>query len=98
MVGVKKRYVYSSKLFFISLKKVKLHKFFKLSRGEEFEKVVELQMETEHQESGTKHRFKLYLATAGDLRGIPVRIEDQPRWWLKLQLDLETELAVAGGS
>lgn len=75
--------------------KVKLHKTFELSDGNEFENVVELQMETKHLESGKKQRFTLYLATYGDLRGVPVRIEDQPRWWLKVQLDLETESSMA---
>ncbi|MBN2320393.1 MAG: hypothetical protein JXR49_15030 [Acidobacteria bacterium] len=93
--GAKQEYVYSSKLFSLSLRKVKLHKNLKLTSGEEFEKVVELQMETKHLESGKKHRFILYMATSGDLRGIPVRIEDQPRWWLKVRLDLETESVIA---
>jgi hypothetical protein len=88
--GVKKEYVYSSRLFSLSVKKLKLHKTFSLSNGGEFKNVVELQMETEQLQSGKEHRFTLYLATDGDLRGIPVRIEDQPRWWLKLRLDLET--------
>jgi len=94
----KQEYVYSSKPFSLSLRKARLHKTLKLSTGEEFEKVVELQMETKHLESGKKHRFILYLATYGDLMGIPVRIEDQPRWWLKVRLDLETESAMAGNS
>jgi hypothetical protein len=94
--GTKQEYVYSSKLYSLSLRKVKLHKTFGLSTGEEFEKVVELQMETKHLESGKKHRFTLYLATYGDFKGVPVRIEDKPRWWLKVQLDLETESSMAG--
>jgi hypothetical protein len=96
--NVNQEYVYSSKLFSLSLRKTKLHKTLKLSTGEEFEKVVELQMETKHLESGKKHRFILYLATYGDLIGVPVRIEDQPRWWLKVRLDLETESVMAGDS
>jgi hypothetical protein len=96
--GTKQGYVYSSKLYSLSFRKLKLHKTLKLSTGEEFEKVVELQMETKHLESGKKHRFKLYIATYGDLRGIPVRIEDQPRWWLKVRLDLETGSAMEDNS
>ena len=96
--SLKQEYVYSSKLFSLSLRKAKLHKTLKLSTGEEFKKVVELQMETKNLESGKKHRFILYLATYGDLIGIPVRIEDQPRWWLKVRLDLETESAMADDS
>ena len=96
--GARQEYVYSSKLYSLSLRKVKLHQTLKLSTGKEFEKAVELQMETKHLESGKKHRFILYVATYGDLRGIPVRIEDQPRWWLKIRLDLETESAMAGDS
>jgi len=31
---------------------------------------------------------ELYVATSGDVRGIPIRIVDKPRWWLKIRLEL----------
>jgi hypothetical protein len=33
--------------------------------------------------------FELWLPRSGPLEGIPVRILHQPRWWLRLQLDLD---------
>jgi len=36
----------------------------------------------------TRTDFDLWLPSSGSLKGIPVRILHQPRWWLRLQLDL----------
>ncbi len=37
----------------------------------------------------TRTDFELWLPSSGPLKGIPVRILHQPRWWLRLQLDLD---------
>jgi hypothetical protein len=37
----------------------------------------------------TRTDFALWAPLAGDLKGLPVRIVLQPRWWLRLQLDLD---------
>jgi hypothetical protein len=37
----------------------------------------------------TRTDFELWTPLAGDLKGMPVRIVLQPRWWLRLQLDLD---------
>jgi hypothetical protein len=37
----------------------------------------------------TRTDFDLWIPLTGDLRGVPVRILLQPRWWLRLQMDLD---------
>lgn len=37
---------------------------------------------------GTRTDFTLWVPNSGKLKGIPVRIQLQPRWWLRLQMDL----------
>jgi hypothetical protein len=37
----------------------------------------------------TRTDFALWTPLAGDLKGMPLRIVLQPRWWLRLQLDLD---------
>lgn len=44
----------------------------------------------------TRTDFELWLPMAGKLKGIPVRIVLQPRWWLRLQMDLDR--AGSGGT
>jgi hypothetical protein len=37
----------------------------------------------------TRTDFELWVPRTGELKGIPVRILLQPRWWLRLQMDLD---------
>ncbi len=37
----------------------------------------------------TRTDFSLWIPLEGELKGLPVRILFQPRWWLRLQLDLD---------
>jgi hypothetical protein len=37
----------------------------------------------------TRTDFELWIPMAGELKGIPLRILLQPRWWLRLQMDLD---------
>jgi hypothetical protein len=39
--------------------------------------------------SGARTRFELTIGTTGDTAGIPLSIEWQPRWWLRVRLALE---------
>ena len=38
--------------------------------------------------TGSRTRFELTTGTTGDTAGVPLSIEWQPRWWLKVKLDL----------
>lgn len=39
----------------------------------------------------TRTDFALWTPLAGDLKGLPLRVVLQPRWWLRLQLDLDPD-------
>lgn len=41
----------------------------------------------------TRTDFSLWVPLSGDLKGLPVRILLQPRWWLRLQLDLDPSVS-----
>jgi hypothetical protein len=40
-------------------------------------------------ETGARTRFELTVGTTSDTAGVPLTIEWQPRWWLKVKLHLE---------
>jgi len=40
---------------------------------------------------GTRTDFDLWLPMSGKLKGVPLRIQLQPRWWLRLRLDLDVQ-------
>lgn len=44
----------------------------------------------------TRTDFELWLPRNGELQGIPVRIQLQPRWWLRLRLDLDLQRSEPG--
>lgn len=39
--------------------------------------------------TGNRSRFELTTGTTGDIAGVPLTVEWQPRWWLKVRLHLE---------
>jgi hypothetical protein len=39
--------------------------------------------------TGERTRFELTSATRGSMAGVPLSVEWQPRWWLKVRLDVE---------
>jgi len=51
-------------------------------------KAVRLDLQTEKSDSGSRHDFTLVVGVEPEWAGVPLRIEDRPRWWLKVQLDL----------
>jgi hypothetical protein len=51
--------------------------------------LVRLPFEIRTLATDARTRFELTCGLEGDLAGVPVRIEWQPRWWLRLELDLD---------
>jgi hypothetical protein len=47
-----------------------------------------LRFESRGLDSGSRTRFEVIAGTEGDLRGVPLVIEWQPRWWLRATLRL----------
>ena len=83
-----KPYVHNARAYTLYLEKARLRENLKLSDERRHERVLELRMKTKN-DLGKTHVFALFLATKGELRGVPLRIEDSLRWWLKVRLDLD---------
>jgi hypothetical protein len=52
---------------------------------------VRLPFEIRTLATDARTRFELLCGTQGDLAGVPVRIDWQPRWWLRLELHLDDQ-------
>jgi hypothetical protein len=48
-----------------------------------------LRFESRRLDSGSRTQFEVIAGTAGNLRGVPLVIEWQPRWWLRATLRLQ---------
>ncbi len=84
----KQRYVNSAHLYTLEITNLKVHKEYELNnRG--FRNVLQLDFKTLRHDLDRKHNFSLWIPTTGDYRGIPIRIADKPRWWLKVELTLD---------
>jgi hypothetical protein len=86
-----KPYVHNARPYVLYLEKANLRDRLKLSDEHRHERVLELKMKTRNGVTGNTHGFALFVATKGELRGVPLRIEDKPRWWLKVRQDLNEE-------
>ncbi len=53
------------------------------------EDVAKVEFKIENLKDGLDHDFTLWFALGGPLEGLPVRILHQPKWWLRLRLDLD---------
>lgn len=49
---------------------------------------IDAEFETHNLEKGTRQKFRLRVPTVGAQAGVPSQILMQPRWWLRLRLDL----------
>jgi hypothetical protein len=51
--------------------------------------LVRLPFEIRTVKTDARTRFELTCGTEGDLAGVPVLVQWQPRWWLRLELHLD---------
>ncbi len=58
--------------------------------GRTFEKVIRARFETGAAGTRSGTRFELVYGASGPLRGIPILISYQPKWWLQVDLVLQT--------
>ena len=82
------KYVNSAHLYTLEITGVKVHKEYEVN-NRSFQNVLQLDFRTLRHDLGREHNFTLWIPTSGDYRGIPVRIADKPRWWLKVELTLD---------
>jgi hypothetical protein len=95
---IRASYVYNARNYHLQLKRVKIHKNFRLGlpaatktrlpSGSLFHDVAEAGMDIVNADSGERHRFTCWAPMEGPLESIPIQIQDNPRWWLQVRLQL----------
>jgi hypothetical protein len=86
--NTKTQYTNSARLYSLHIRKVKLHRDFELD-DREFKEVVEIDFRTLRHENNNKHDFTLWIPSQGPFQGVPVKVADKPRWWLKVELIMD---------
>jgi len=87
--GRSAHYVYNARLYLLELDDTKLYRKYKLTDQQHFRNVVKLKFKVTRIENGNRHEFSIWTPVEGEMKGVPIRIEDRPRWWLKVELYLE---------
>lgn len=86
-------YVYNARLYRLRVDKVNVDSKFQLPLAdgskETFHNVAKIQFTLRKEATGEDHEFNLWVPLEGRYRGIPIRIVDKPRWWLRVELNLD---------
>ncbi len=87
-------YVYNSQLYELSIRGQKLVKKLAVPGGkgkapDVYSLVARIDFRVRKMSVRGHHDFTLWFPLEGDLKGVPVRILDRPRWWLGIELNLE---------
>ncbi len=95
-------YVYNANLYRLRIADVDIEKKFDLPLKDgslqTFEQVAKVQFVLHKDSTGEDHEFNLWVPLQGRYRGIPIRIVDKPRWWLRVELNLEPSESGEGRS
>ncbi len=93
--GLVSPYAYNAKLYRLHLKRAKLQKTFDLplqGGGKKiFSDVVQAKFQIENVTDDSDHDFTIWFSLKGPYQGVPLRIVDKLRWWLKVELNLEPD-------
>lgn len=90
-------YAYHAKAYFLQVKRLRVEpRFFVPAEfgnsggpaGREFSDVVEAEFRLAEKPNGRPHDFTLWFAVKGPDAAVPLRIVDNPRWWLQVELNL----------
>lgn len=86
-------YVHNARTYRLSVDNLKIRERFIVEGGEgeepaSYSPVAEVKFRVLNIPEGRKQNFKLWLPLEGELAGLPVQIEYQPRWWLRVKLKL----------
>jgi hypothetical protein len=83
-------FVFNAKLYDLRVTGVQWELLFQPKYGpERLHDVAVLDFQCFNTTRRTRTDFTLWIPTTGGLKGLPVRISLQPRWWLRLQLDAD---------
>jgi hypothetical protein len=94
-------YVYNSKLYTLSVLSTEFVKESRLRndwKAKGVQQVSDIRFRCWNLAKKEKTDFELWIPKSGLLKGVPVRILLQPRWWLRLQLDLNWDESRLGDS
>ena len=86
------RFVFNAKLYTLAVSSVKQPGVFeaRLASGTvRYRDTALIRFRCFNTVKQTRTDFDLWIPVSGELKGVPVRILLQPRWWLRLQMDLE---------
>lgn len=98
-------YVFNARTYRLSIRDIDYHRNFRLSikHSEKADKekisvpdIAKVNFRVERIDSGGKHDFSIWFPLQGPLQGIPLRIEDRPRWWLRIELNLIIDEEIRG--
>ncbi len=94
-------YFYNGKSYRLALTGLTLHKQFALPDADgktstNFPDVAEAEITTTNLTRGGDHKFSIWFPMTGRMRGIPLKIIDKPRWWLRVELTLDDSTARTG--
>jgi len=87
-------FVYNAKPYRLEVLRIKEEEEFRLPMQPatmRMPRVARVQFRSLNTVKGTRTDFDLWLPMSGQLKGIPLRIQIQPRWWLRLRLDLDLQ-------
>ena len=89
-------YVYNAQLYWLRVIRVKHHRKLEIpvghgsaSRKEAIPDLLEVKLEAREVGTMDGHDFAVWMPLSGRYAGVPVRIVDYPRWWLKVELTLD---------
>lgn len=92
------RYVYNARLYTLKLDQLKMHKNFRFDAADSVKAsglsavflndVAEAALQIHNNSTGERHGFQCWFPLEGSLAGIPIQIQDNPRWWLQVRLRL----------
>ena len=87
-------YVYNAKPYRLEVLRIQEDKDFRLPTQPatmQMPRVNRVQFRSFNIVKRTRTDFDLWLPMSGEFKGIPLRIQLQPRWWLRLRLDLDLQ-------
>jgi hypothetical protein len=84
-------YVYNARHYALKIKKIKHHDEVEVGDDLMFEDVLEVDFEARRKSEKRGHSFSVWTSSKGRFAGIPIKIVDKPRWWLKVELTLKDQ-------
>ena len=97
-------YAYNAKGYRLAVKDLEQHRSFQLGstnpkdKSLQFRDVIEADFEITNLTTRETHSFTIWYPATGALKGVPLKIVDKPRWWLRIELTLDPQFAKNGGA